>query len=85
MAITLGGGGGGIKSIQRVAGSGSSSSSITISAVDVDKTFVSWVGGGRMGDSTYYARVSGLTSTSVSVYWGGGYNTSCYVHVVEYN
>tara|TARA_R110000823_G_scaffold294153_1_gene413030 strand:- start:607 stop:858 length:252 start_codon:yes stop_codon:yes gene_type:complete len=83
MAVLLGGSS--IKSIQRVAGSGSSSASVTISAVDVDKTFVSWVGGGKMGDSTYYARVNNLTSTSVSMYWGGGYNTSQYVHVVEYN
>jgi hypothetical protein len=84
VAIALGGGGG-IKSIQKISGSGSSSSTVTISAVDTSKTFVIYQGGGRMGDSTNYARISSLSSTSVGFYWGGGYSNSCYATVVEFN
>tara|TARA_R110000803_G_scaffold93286_1_gene160808 strand:+ start:36 stop:287 length:252 start_codon:yes stop_codon:yes gene_type:complete len=83
MAVLLGGSS--IKSIQKVSGSGTNSATVTISAVDVDKTFVSWIGGGNMDDHTYYAYVDALSSTSVTFRWGGGETTSCNGYVVEYN
>ena len=81
MAVLLGGSP--IKSIQKVSISGSSTGSATISAIDPDKAFVSVVGAGTK-DFTYYPRVTSLTATQVTGYWGGGYQMSMYLHIVEY-
>jgi len=73
-----------IKSIQKVSMGGSSSGSATISAVDLNKTFITLVSSSTK-DNTYYPRVGTVTSTSVSGYWGGGYQMGMTVYVVEYN
>lgn len=81
MAVLLGGSP--IKSIQKVSISGSNSGSASISSIDPDKAFVSVVGSGEQSYS-YYPRVTSLTATAVNGYWGGGYNMSMYLHIVEY-
>lgn len=81
MAVLLGGSP--IKSIQKVSIAGASTGSATISSIDPDKAFVSVVG--AEGQSlTYYPRVTSLTATQVTGYWGGNYQMSMYLHIVEY-